>query len=299
MKKILSIILLSVIVFSCQRVDQNPVNDRVIHIGGSNTELEMVKNLIVEFEKQQPREVSFVITGEGSNSGLNNLIEGNIQVANSSRFISEEEKETAKRRGIKPVQGIIARDAIAIIVNPRVGVDSLSIEQLQDIFMGKITNWSELGGLNTSIVIYGRDANSGTREFIKNRLLRGESDNHIITKATQNEIVNAVKMNLGGMGYVGIGAIRDTEGRPSNDIWAVNLYYPGYSAKSPYQLLAIEDGSYPLSRPLFQYYKNEPSGALKEFVSFILSEEGQAIVKKHGYFPINEMQQQINTENGI
>lgn len=298
MKRLGLVAVVFATIVSCVREDYSGVHDRVILIGGSNTELDLVKDLVQKFKTSNPHiEENFLITGEGSNTGINDLIYGNVKIANASRFMTDSEIEIAEMNGIRPVKAIIARDAIAIITNSRVGVDSLSMIELKDVFSGKITNWKELGGVDAAIVIYGRNENSGTRPFIKARLLNGESDAHIMEKQTQREILNAVKVNVGGIGYIGIGALCDENGKPSHEVWAMNLYYDGGVATSPYEKVAVENEVYPLTRPLFQYYANNPTGPTKELMNFILSNEGQSIVRKHGFYPINDMQKYINREN--
>ncbi len=266
---------------------------------GSDTELEMIRTVQNEFSSKYPDAAKFAVEGGGSKTGIEALIQNDVLVANSSRKMMRDEYNRAVSNGVSPVEVIVAADAVAIITNKRMSIDSLSLHQLRQIYNGTYTNWKEVGGPDKEIHLYGRDARSGTRDYIKRNVLNGKYSENIKELETTEDIIEAVKNDPNGIGYVGIGSLTDTDGKPVGDVWATYMYIEGNRAYSPHEKYAIKAGVYPLSRPLFQYFNGCPTGDLKKFVDFILSNEGQKLVEKHGYFALNDFHRQINKDKGI
>lgn len=296
MKK-LKFLIAAVIVCACQSKDA-VTTQTTISIKGSDTEFELVSDLAEIFSESHP--VQIEVEGQGSSFGIKKLISGEIDMANSSREMTDEEYEMATERGVDPVQVIIATDAIAFICHPSLGVDSLSTLQVQAILQGDYTNWSQLGGKDMPIKIYGRNRNSGTFGFIESRFAHETGFTKSIIQLESNRaILNAVMKDTCGIGYVGAGFLMDETGKPNPDIWAMYLYTEGDRAYSPYETSAVINGDYPLIRPLYQYVNGQPEGILKKFIEFELSEEGQEIIRKNGYFPVSSHFESINKRNGI
>jgi phosphate transport system substrate-binding protein len=266
---------------------------------GSDTEFEMITNLQSAFGSKHPNATKFKVEGGGSKTGIEALINNEILVANSSRKMTLDEYNRAFSNDVNPTEVIVAVDAIAIITNQRMSIDSLSVHELRQIYNGTYTNWNEVGGPDKEIHLYGRNSTSGTHDYIKRNVLNGTYSNDITELKTTEEIIEAVKNDPSGIGYVGVGSLTDKDGRPIGDVWATYMYIEGNRAYSPHEKYAIRAGAYPLSRPLFQYFNGFPKGDLKQFVDFILSDEGQKLVEKHGYFAINGFHRQINMDNGI
>lgn len=287
--------------YSCEDVLEKKSNEQKerITITGSNTELDLVTKLISIYKNEQNPDLNFAVSGGGSNEGIFKLINGEVDIANSSRIISSGDLRIAGLNKVKPVQAIIAMDAVAIITHPMLGVDSLSIIQLRQIFAGELTNWKEVGGPDKEIKLFGRDDYSGTFTFIKDKFLGDHDFVQFSALPDQKSIVNAVRQDIGGIGYVGIGSIVDEKGRPDGSIWAVNLYIDGGQAHSPFELRPVQSGEYPLSRPLFQYFNGRPEGMMLNLLEFELSQKGQEIVRSMGYFPITDFHKQMNLDNGI
>ncbi len=286
--------------FACKEdIADLPKSTESVMLKGSNTELDLVSRLIGAFSQQSNTMTNFELSGGGSNQGIDDLIHGNIDIANASRLMNEEEYAVAEEHGISPVQAIIAMDAVAIITHPRLGVDSLSLDHLSAIFSGKILNWKEVGGPDLPIKIYGRDDHSGTHTFIKRKLLGEQPITEYFSLPDPLTVLEAVKNEPAGIGYVDIGSIIDENRKPNGRIWAMNLYIDGQKAHSPYEYLAVVSGEYPLTRPLVQYFKEFPEGATLDLLKFELSQEGQQIVRNFGYFPITETHKQINRIQGI
>ncbi len=282
--------------FSCESSPEE--QSASIVIKGSDTEFELVSEFASVFSEQHDIVIS--VEGKGSSTGIEKLIEGQIDIANSSREMTEDEIEAAKENGVSPVQAIIATDAIAFISHPSVGVDSLSNIQIKRILAGEVTNWKDVGGKNRPIKVYGRNRKSGTFKFIESRFAQDAGFSEKIIQLESNQaIINAVMRDTCAIGYVGAGFLMDENGKPNSDIWAMYLYTEGDKAYSPYERTAVTNGDYPLIRPLYQYFNGTPQGIIKQFLEFELSEEGQQIIQKHGYFNVNSYYESINKKNGL
>lgn len=269
-----------------------------IVIKGSDTEFELVSDFATVFSEQN--DVVINVEGKGSSTGIEKLIEGKIDIANSSREMTDEEIEDAMENGVTPVQAIIATDAIAFISHPSVGVDSLSNIQIKGILSGEIINWKDVGGKNRPIKVYGRNRKSGTFKFIESRFAQDAGFSEKIIQLESNQaIINAVMRDSCAIGYVGAGFLMDENGKPNSEIWAMYLYTEGDRAYSPYERTAVTNGDYPLIRPLYQYFNGTPTGIVKQFLEFELSEEGEKIIQKHGYFNVSSYYESINKKNGI
>ncbi len=139
-------------------------------IAGSETEVNMVQKLAETYAKQQPN-VKISVTGGGSGTGIASLINKQIDVANSSRPMSDSEISQAKANNVNPVPIIFAQDGLAIIVNKDNPVDSLTIEQLGKIYSGQVKNWNEVGGPDMAISAYGRQSTSGTFSYFRDTVV--------------------------------------------------------------------------------------------------------------------------------
>jgi phosphate transport system substrate-binding protein len=190
-------------------------------------------------------------------------------------------------------------DALAIITNHLVGVDSLSMQHVSDLFSGKIKNWKELGGSDVSVKLYGRNKSSGTYDYFIDKFLALKPKGNIVECETNREILDAVINNEGAVGYVGVGFLHDESGKPNGKIWAAPIYIDSQQAVSPYQSLKVKKGEYVLTRPLYQYVNGVPNELIQDFILFELTKQGQDIVMSHGFFPINDYQTQINRLKGL
>ncbi len=161
-------------------------------------------------------EVEMAVTGGGSGTGIAALINNSVDIANASRRIKEEEIADAKANGVTPVEFIVARDAIGVIVHPSNPVSQLTRQQLSDIYSGKISNWRELGGEDRPIVRLSRESNSGTHVYFLEQVVRlGDKENKTLFSAntlllpSSEVIVNEVRQNPNAIGYDGLGYIPD------------------------------------------------------------------------------------------
>ncbi len=269
-----------------------------IVIKGSDTELPMVKNFCQSYKKEHA-EILFDLSGGGSGIGIEALINKEADIANSSREMKVSEIERARKNGVNPTPIMFSVDALAIITHSKLGVDSLSTEQLTQIFSGEINNWKMLGGPDLSIIIYGRDSTSGTYSYLKDKFIRAPYAASMKQLHGNAEIVSAVQNNIASIGYAGVGFLMDENGKPNGSIWAMPIYIKGSRAYSPYEVNAVKKGDYVLTRPLYQYINGKPTPGIYDFIMSELTLKGQEIIKTHGYFPINDYQTEINKLNGL
>lgn len=275
---------LSVLFFTCSKTSTLEHNEDAIYISGSDTELQLVNDLSSAFAQTHSGSKIIHVSGGGSSIGIEQLINGDVQIANSSRPITSEERNKLKELGIDYKEIVLAVDAITIITDPQVGVDSLSTVDLSNIFTGRVKNWKQLGGKDLPILIMGRDEFSGTRHYLMNRFARyeGFGSNHKEI-ASNEEIINQVENTKGSIGYVGIGYIMNSIGTPIESVWTMPIYVEGGNTHSPYEMLSVSQGQYELTRPLYQYV----SSSVRESISFIdfeQSKAGKSIILKSGFY---------------
>ena len=232
--------------------------------------------------------MSIAVTGGGSGTGIAALINGTVDIANASRQMKAEEIAAAQANGIDPVEFSVAIDALAVIVHPDNPVSRLTIEQLSNMFTGRITNWSEVGGNDAPIVLLSRETNSGTHVYFLEQVVRQEDSQNKDIFAPQTllmpssvGITSEIHRNPNAIGYDGLGYVTEQE----------RIIAVARGNSSPYVLPAAataDDGSYPLSRNLYMYTAGEPTGAIRAYLDWILGPEGQAIVAELGFVPLSQ-----------
>jgi phosphate transport system substrate-binding protein len=246
-------------------------------------------NLALAWAEQYQKlhsEIRLSVTGGGSGTGIAALINHSVDIANASRQIKPEEIAAAKKNGVQPVEHVVARDAIAVIVNPHNPVNQLTLQQISDIYSGKITNWAEVGGNNLVIVRLSRETNSGTHVYFLEQVLRlGQKDNKTLFAQdtlllpSSEGITAEVSDNPHAIGYDGLGYIT-----PDVKVVAV-----ARDQASQYVLPSVESVnniSYPIARDLYMYTIGEPTGAIRAYLEWIMTPEAQAITKTLGFVPI-------------
>lgn len=252
-----------------------------IMLGGSDSEVNVVARLAEEYMNDNPH-VSIAVTGGGSGVGISSLIDGDIDVANSSRPMKDSEiADLEANQGEDAYAVRFAVDGVAVLVNENNTIDELTVDQIGAIYRGEITNWSEVGGENMEITLYGRQSTSGTYVFFMELVVQGEYSERKRNMAGTSDIVEAVIGDVGGIGYAAIG-YADEDGVKALSVAADE----GSQAYDPTVLENVTSGNYPLTRPLYQYIAGKPEGALLDFFLFEVSEAGQAIVLQEGFYPI-------------
>ncbi len=260
-------------------------------VKGSDTILNLTQRLAEAFSAVQP-DVTVSITGGGSGVGINALINREIDIANASRSIKSKEISSARANGVNPVEIVIALDGLSVIVNSKNPVSRLTIDQIGAIYRGEITNWSQLGGPNKKIVLYGRQPNSGTFVFFRDEVVKGEYATSMRQMNGNAQIVEGVNADEGGIGYVGLGYIKGISGIKPLSV-ARTTAGPYFS---PADEASVRSGAYPLTRPLYQYTNGVPKGLVRAFIEFELSPEGQKIVEEEGFIPVTQNYIQRNNQ---
>lgn len=252
---------------------------------GSDTLVTVAQAWAEEYSKVAGGTV-VTVTGGGSGTGINAMINGTVDIANASRKMKESEFQTARAAGIEPVEHIVGFDALAVYVHKDNPIESITIEQLADIYgeNGKVTKWSELGvdmGGNDEIVRVSRQNNSGTYVYFRNTVLgkQGKYKLGSLDLHGSKDVVELVEKTAGAIGYSGLAYANE-------HVKLVPVSMNGNAAVTPSVETAV-DGTYPIARPLMMYTNGEPTGAIKEYMDWILSSTGQAIIKNKGYAPVS------------
>ena len=283
------LLVLAILSVSCssRTASQNsPQTSAYIENKGSDTIVNLALAWAEQYQSVHP-DVRISVTGGGSGTGIASLINGTVDLANASRQIKPEEIEEAQSKGINPVEHIIARDAIAVIVNPQNPVSQLTLEQISDIYSGKISNWKEVGGEDRPIVRLSRETNSGTHVYFLETVLRlGEDDNKTLFSRdtlllpSSEGIISEVRHNPNAIGYDGLGYV-------PHDLKTIAI---AGEAGGEYILPSIEtvnDVTYPIARDLYMYTAGEPVGTVQIYLDWIItSDEAQGIVRELGFVPI-------------
>jgi len=255
-----------------------------LYISGSTTVLP-ITNLVAEaFMAEYGGSV--VVSGGGSGTGISEAINGLNDIGNASRAAKDKELDEAKGLGVELVEVVVAIDAICVVTSANVtGVDNLTIEQLSDIFRGEITNWSEVGGNDAEIVLASRDSSSGTFEYFLEAVVQQDKQFEDYTFAStalalqsNADVVNTVVENDNAIGYIGLGYLEEAV---DGGALLVNV------EDSVPSLETAQSGEYPVSRPLFNYYREGDLSEMGQaYLDYQLSDEGQAMAQSAGFVPL-------------
>lgn len=267
---LLSFLFLINIPFGCYYKSNESV---VIRIKGSDTMYKLTSMLANEFMKNNPS-FSVYVEGGGTKTGIDALSKGRIDICTASRLPkSEEVKTLADEFGSIGVSTLVAKDGLSIYLNPENPVKNLSLNEVKNIFSGKITNWKYVGGEDNSIHVFSRSPNSGTYLYLKEHvLLNDDYFSNAEIKATTDEIVEAVAKDKNAIGYGGIG-------------YGENIFHSSINNTRPSEE-NIRNESYPITRYLFFITRNNPDGLSKKFIDWVLSGDGQQLVKKAGFISL-------------
>jgi len=252
---------------------------------GSDTIVNLALAWAEAYAEARP-EVRISVTGGGSGTGIAALINGTVDLANASRKIKDEEVASAEANGIYPVQHVIARDAIAVVIHPDNPVDQLTIQQISDMYSGVITNWNQVGGNDQPIVLLSRESNSGTHVYFLEQVVRqGDKESKtLFSRDTlllpSSEGISAeVRQNPNAIGYDGLGYVT-----PDQKVVAVALDPSG-----PFVMPSIEsvnNGTYPIARDLYMYTAGSPAGIVADYLTWIMGVDAQTIVSNLGFVPL-------------
>ena len=254
---------------------------------GSTTLLEVAQKWAEAFMNTNGGQIT--VNGGGSGEGVAALLNKTTDLANASRSMKDEELTAAKEGGIEIKENIVLFDGICVITSKNIEVKELSIDQLADIYMGKITNWKEVGGPDAAIIVAARDSNSGTGEYFLERVIqrdKTEKDNDYselcLRLQSNSDIANQVSQNEDSIGYIGIGYLKST-GDNANLV----AIKDGDAAAITPSLETVTDKSYPISRDLYIYEDLKSTTEISaSFMEFVLSSQGQDLGKEAGFVGI-------------
>jgi phosphate transport system substrate-binding protein len=248
-----------------------------ITVKGSDTMVILAQKWAELYMKNNPS-ASIQVTGGGSGVGITALINGTTDICNASRPMKQTEIEKLKARyNTLGVQIPCAKDGITIFLNETNKVQELTLKQLGDIYTGKIRNWKEVGGNDAEIRMYGRENSSGTYTYFHDEVVKADYAASVQSLPGTAAVVNAVKKDVNGIGYGGAAyAVGVKHAKVKKDANST-AFLP--TAES------IGKGEYPITRFLYMYLRNRPTGETKKYIDWILSSEGQLVVTEVGYFP--------------
>lgn len=257
---------------------------------GSDTLVNVAQAWAEEYRKVNP-DIAVAVTGGGSGTGIASLINGTVDLANASRKMKKKEIDLAKKRGQNPVEHVVGYDALAVFVHMGNPLDSIAIPKLADIYGegGKTNNWKQLGievpgCKGQEMVLVSRQNNSGTYAYFRKAVLGKKRDYILGTRDMHGskDVVDLVEKTPCAIGYSGLAYATD------HIKMLCITKEEGAECVNP-SVASASDRSYPIARPLFMYTNGEPQGAVKEYLDWILSDEGQCIILNKGYAPVRDI----------
>jgi phosphate transport system substrate-binding protein len=235
----------------------------------------LTQALADEYMKLNPG-IAVYVEGGGTASGIKSLINGEIHICTASRTLKPDEvKLLADKFNSIGMATIIARDALSIFINDKNPVKNFTLNEVKEIFTGKILNWKFIGGDDRPIVAVIRNPNSGTFLYFKEHILNGEEySSSAITESTTEKIITFIKNDKYAISYGGIG-------------YGESKYHATINDVQPTEENVRKD-LYPIARYLHFYTLVQPEGVIKNFIDWVLSPAGQKIVKQTGFIPLYE-----------
>ncbi len=278
-----TLVIAAILLTGCSRNDGGSEEKTFITVKGSDTMVHLASTWAEAFMEENPG-IEVSVTGGGSGTGIAALLNGTTDICAASRKIKDKETKLATQKGIQAKETIVARDGIAIVVNPSNPVSELSIEQIGKIFTGATPTWDAVGGKSAGIEVLSRESSSGTYVFFQKKVLskKDYSQKAKLMPAT-SAIVQSVSSNENAIGYIGLGYAAAAKGK-------VKVLSVKANSSSPAVIpseATVKSGEYEVSRPLQIYTNGEAKGVVKKFIDFCLSARGQEIVKETGYVAIN------------
>lgn len=282
MKRIALLLLIPALFAGCSRRQQAGT----VKVKGSDTMVNLAQAWAEAYAKEHPT-ANIIITGGGSGTGIAALINGDTDIATASRAMEPQEIEQAKAKGLNPQQFVVARDGVSVIVNPKNPVGRLTVDQLSDIYTGRITNWKQVGGSDAKMVVLSRDKNSGTHVFFLEHVVRKgnakgpqQYGSTVLMEVSSQAIADEVASNVNAIGYVGMGYVKPGMHKA---LGVAPDSTKSFIKPTPDNVI---NGTYPIARPLYLYTPNVPTGAVKDFIDFALSDQGQKIVAEQDFVPL-------------
>ncbi len=276
MKKILLAVVLAISVIACGGPKKET---KIVQLKGSDTILNVSQAVAEEFMNQN-KGARVAVSGGGSGTGIAAKINKTIDIAMASRKMKDKEWDKSEEVGLDIQEITIGFDGITVVVNKDNPIKNLSKDQLRSIFIGEVTNWKEIGGNDEKIIVLSRDSSSGTHAYFKNDVLRKgdkkgteEYGENTLYLPSNEALKQEARSSKGAIAYIGMGYMDDT-------VKAISVEGVEPTAEN------VANKSYPIARGVYWYVDKNIGGTAKELLDFMLSESGQAIVKKEGFVPV-------------
>lgn len=291
MKEFATLLAVAIMITGCGGSGDNGSgegeDESAIRIEGSDTMVNLAQAWAERYQESNSS-VEIEVSGGGSGVGIKSLISGQADMANASRKMKDSEKTRAKEElGEDPVELIVGRDALAVYVHKDNPIDEISLAQLKAIYAdgGNITNWSDIGitmpeGTADEITRVSRQNNSGTYAYFRESVL-DEEDFKLgsIDQSGSKDVVALVSTTLNSIGYSGMGYAT-----PDVKMLKIKSSAEGDAVEPKAE--NVINNTYPIARPLHIYTLGEPAGNVKEYLDWIMSDAGQAVVSEMGYVPV-------------
>lgn len=251
-------------------------NSATIRLKGSDTMVTLAQNWAEKFMQQQ-QGIAVYVEGGGTATGIEALIKGSIEICTASRPLRPEEvQRLARRQQNVGIAHLVAKDGLSIYLHPNNPVRNLTLAQIKDIYTGQITNWREIGGKDENVVVLSRTSSSGTYLYFQEHVLEGQPYTPTtINVPTTAAIVQEIEKNSAAIGYGGLA-------------YGENLVHCKINGVSP-TTESVRADKYPITRYLYFYTIKKPEGAVKLFIDWVLSKEGQRVVKEIDYIPLFDL----------
>ena len=272
---------LGMLVLAAMATGLATADDSRVRIKGSDTiGGELAPDWAEKFLELHPG-VDISVEALGSGTAFSGLLDGSAEVGASSRSVKSAELERARALGVALQEFVIGYDGIAVVVHPENPVDRLTLAQVAGLFTGASQRWSEVGGDDRAVRALSRPSYSGTHSFFKDKVLSHDGTGREFARTIEwveenHDILRRVATDAAAVSYVGLGWVNET-------VKVVAIAANGDRPALPPSTATVRDGSYPIYRPLLLYTRGEPQGIVREFVQFVLSQPGQALVESHGF----------------
>ena len=274
---ILTMLLIAVIttsLFGSGCIDSKNAGQVVkLQIAGSTTVLPIAEECARVFMEKHPGSQIYV-SGGGSSHGIRSVADGTVDIGDASRDLKDSEREKYPDL----VTHAIAKDGVAVVVHPENEISDLTLEELQGIYTGEITNWKDLGGEDSEIMVVSREEGSGTRDCFEQAVLnpiKKEVTDRAIIQDSNGKMRTTVAGNKKAIGFLSLGYV-------NSDVKAVRLDDIEPTIEN------VRNGRYPITRTLLMITKGEPDEIEQAFLDFVLSEDGQKIVGAVHFIPVSE-----------
>lgn len=263
----------------------------VIQNKGSDTLVNVAQAWAESYAEVEPN-VAIAVTGGGSGTGISSMINGTVDIANSSRKMKDREIASAKENGVDPVEHIVGHDALAVFLHPDNPLEEISIGQIAAVYGegGEVEKWSQLGvtvpGCDSDEIIrVSRQNNSGTYAYFKKAVLGKEIEYKLGSRDMHGskDVVDLVAHTPCAIGYSGLAYANDHIATP-----CVKATDDG-ACVAP-TVATASDGTYPVARPLLMYTAGQPQGAVATYMEWIQSDTGQCIILGKGYAPVRNVE---------